>query len=121
MSAGKKNVTLLLTRLQCYVVEEHEFDDVYLKYNGKKIWPKEKRQQPITMDSTTVLDVTIEGIHINQQVIIELWEWDLISLDDKLGTFTLQVDGTSGAYSTDMSQNLKETNKAKYTLEWEIS
>lgn len=116
---GNKNV-LILHRLHCYFVEERGYDDVYLKYKGKKIWPKDKKQQPIMMDTTTELGVTIENIERNQEVIIELWDWDLLSLNDKLGTFTIVYEGDPGHFSTDMVKNLKETKKAKYTLDWQV-
>lgn len=112
--------TLRLTRLHCYFVEESEYDDVYLKYNGRKIWPREKKQQPIMMDTTTDLDVEINNLARNQEVIIELWDWDFLTPDDKLGVFRLFVEGDSGPFSTDMIQNLKETKKAKYTIDWEV-
>lgn len=110
----------MLSELHCYFVEESVYDDVYLKYNGKKIWPKDKRQQPIMMDTTTELALKINEIRIGQEVVIELWDWDLLSLNDKLGTFTLVIEEDSGIFSTDMVQNIKETTKAKYTLDWEV-
>lgn len=115
-----RSYTLQLSRLHCYFVEESEYDDVFLKYNGKRIWPKDKKQQPIMMDTTTKIEVEIDGLSRNQEVVIELWDWDFLSPNDKLGTFTLKVEGDSGPFSTDMVQNLKETKKAKYTLDWEV-
>lgn len=120
MEINNNTFTLLLARLHCYFVEESEYDDVYLKYEGKKIWPKDKRQQPIMMDTTTDLNVEIGNISRNQEVIIELWDWDLISANDKLGTFTMVIEGDTGSFYTDMIQNKKETKKAKYSLDWEV-
>ena len=120
MEATKHTFTLRLTLLHCYFVEESEYDDVFLKYKKKKIWPKDKRQQPIMMDTSTDLDVEITGIARNEEVVIELWDWDLLSPNDKLGTFTMVVEGDPGPFSTDMIQNTRETTKAKYTLDWEV-
>ncbi len=119
MEKEQKTFTLLLTNLHCYLVEEHGYDDVYLKYNGKKIWPEGKKRA-ISMDTTTVLNIPLKNLSDKQQLVIELWDWDLISANDKLGTFTLQVEGSPGSFSTDMVQNKKETRKAKYTLIWEV-
>ena len=76
MNPDTQSYNLLLTRLHCYFVEESDYDDVYLKYNGKKIWPKEKKQQPIMMDTTTELNVEIKDVARGQEVVIELWDWD---------------------------------------------
>lgn len=120
MEVNKRLNTLLLNRLHCYFVEESEYDDVFLKYNGKKIWPVKKRHQPIMMDTTTELNIEIKDLKKNQEVVIELWDWDFISPNDKLGTFTLVIGSDFGPFSTDMVKNLRETKKAKYTLDWEI-
>jgi hypothetical protein len=111
--------TLTLRNLHCYFVEEWDHDDVYLKFNGQKIWPEHKRQMPIKMDTITKLDVEINHLAMGQKVKIELWDWDLLSSDDLLGVFTINVS-SGGPYTTDMVPNPDETNKAKYTLEWEI-
>jgi hypothetical protein len=120
MEIPRKSYTLLLDQLHCYFVEEKNFDDVYLKHNGIKIWPKDKKQQPVMMDTTTDLAVEIKDVNIGQEIIIELWDWDLLSPNDKLGTFTLILQKELGQFSTDMVQNRKETTKAKYTLDWEV-
>jgi hypothetical protein len=72
------------------------------------------------MDTTTDLAVEIKDVNIGQEIIIELWDWDLLSPNDKLGTFTLILQKELGQFSTDMVQNRKETTKAKYTLDWEV-
>ena len=120
MKPAQKPLILKLSRLHCYFVEENEYDDVYLKYQGEKIWPLDKKQQPIKMDTTTELDIEITDISGNKQVEIELWDWDFFTSDDKLGKFTLNVESESGECSTDMELNAKETSKAKYTLDWQV-
>lgn len=120
METSRKSLILILLRLHCYFVEENGYDDVFLKFNGKKIWPEIKKQQPIMMDTTTELNVEIKNITKDQEICIELWDWDLLTPNDKLGTFTMKNEGGSGQFSTDMMQNRKETSKAKYTLDWEI-
>jgi len=120
MDDSQSSYTLLLSQLHCYFVEESEYDDVFLKYKGKKIWPTEKKQQPIMMDTTTKLDIELKDISKNQEIVIELWDWDFLSLNDKLGTFTMVIEGDPGPFFTDMVQNRKETKKAKYTLDWEV-
>ena len=60
--------TLHLNRLHCYLVEENEYDEVFLKYQGKRIWPKNKKWQAIIMDTTTELEVEIGGVEKYQDV-----------------------------------------------------
>lgn len=72
------------------------------------------------MDTTTELELEIENVSKNEEIIIELWDWDFLSPNDKLGVFKMVVEGDPGPFSTDMIQNLKETRKAKYTLDWEV-
>ena len=112
--------TVRLISLHCYFVEENDYDDVFLKYKGKRIWPKNKKQQSIMMDTTTELDVELAGIKRNENIVVELWDWDFLSPNDKLGTFSMRIEGDTGTFSTDMIQNRKETKKAKYTVDWEV-
>jgi hypothetical protein len=90
-----------------------------LKFRGEKIWPEKKRQQPIAMDTVTDLNIELQVVQAESDVVIELWDWDLLSSDDLLGTFTLKVK-VGGPYTTDMKRNLEETDKAMYALEWEV-
>ena len=113
--------TVSLINLYCYFVEENEYDDVYLKFNGKKIWPKNKKMKHVLMDSAIDLSVELKQIKKGQSVTIELWDHDWLTPDDLLGTFTFSVDEVSGPFTTDMVRNESETDKAKYTLEWEIN
>ncbi len=116
----EKTFTLSLNNLYCYFVEENEYDDVFLKFKGKKIWPRKKRMMHIPMDSTVGLNVEIKGVREGQAIVIELWDHDWFSPNDLLGTFSFEIEGVSGPFTTDMKRNKEETDKAKYTLEWEV-
>ena len=118
--APERKYTLRLNMLNCYMVEEHDFDDVYLKIDGRKIWPKNRKNQPMHADSTSTLDVEIPGIQFGSKVEIELWDWDLISRNDLLGTFTMLVEEVGGPFPLIWSENTRETKTAKYTLHWEV-
>jgi hypothetical protein len=52
--------------------------------------------------------------------VVELLGLGFLSPNDKLGTFNMKIEGDSGPFSTDMVQNVKETKKAKYTIDWEV-
>ncbi len=116
----EKSLTLNLSNLYCYFVEENSFDDVFLKLDGKKIWPKNKKMKHMMMDTSVELNVEIKGVKIDQQIVIELWDYDWLSSNDLLGTFSFTIEGVSGPFTTDMKRNKEETDKAKYTLEWEV-
>lgn len=114
-----RRCTFHLIKLYCYLVEEYKYDDIYLKYDQKKIWPVDKRQQPVYMDSEAELGIEIGGLKEGARIKIEIWDWDLLSPDDLLGTFNMHL-AKGGPFTTDMTRNLKETKKAKYTLEWYV-
>lgn len=114
-----KNLTFHLKALRCFFVEERKYDDVYLKYNNEKIWPVDKRQQSIFMDTETELGIDINSLMNGSEISIELWDWDMLSADDLLGTFNITIE-EGGPFTTDMTRNLKETKKAKYTIEWYV-
>ena len=105
--------------LDCIITDELGYDDVFLKVNGKKIWPKKKKQKSVPPGPTS-LDVELCGIESGTHMEIEIWDWDFISPNDLLGTVKLYIDEPGGPYSTDMIPNERETKKARYTLEWEI-
>ena len=111
-------VTLRLLQLHCYFVDENDFDDVFLMFDGKKIWPSDKKQQAIMMDTTTDLNLKIENLTLYQDVRIELWDWDLLTPNDLLGTFNLIIEGKNQQFSTDMIQN--QATRARYTLVWDL-
>lgn len=117
---ANENLTLSLNFLYCYFVEEEGFDDVYLKFRKKKIWPPKKKFKKIMMDTTTELEVAIPAIQEGQEITIELWDHDWLSRNDLLGAFHFVVEGVGGPFTTDMTLNKRETDKAKYTLEWEV-
>ncbi|MGF1635550.1 MAG: hypothetical protein ACFCUU_00650 [Cyclobacteriaceae bacterium] len=118
MSYNRK-FNIVLLNLYCYAVEESGFDDVFLKFNKKKIWPVDKCQIPVRESTITPLDVEIVSIEPGENIEVEVWDFDYLSPNDLLGTFHIKADA-GGPYSTDMIQNTAETTKAKYTLEWEV-
>jgi hypothetical protein len=116
---SSQQIGLRLINLHCYAVEENEFDDVYLNYNGVKIWPEEKKHHPVREHTITALEIDLNPVETGQKIVIELWDFDFLSPDDLYGTFQLVAD-PGGPYSTDLSLNYKETKKARYVLEWEV-
>ncbi|MCP4459055.1 MAG: hypothetical protein GY816_13685 [Cytophagales bacterium] len=106
------------TSIKCSVPDEIDKDEMYLKYNGEKIWPEGTKFFRVDVDDEVDMDLTMEVPA--GQVVIELWDYDYVSLNDHLGSFTFTVDDQQGKYSTSMKMNEKETHSASYLLHWEI-
>ena len=111
------NYTIRLHNVLCYLPDEST-DEVYLMYEGKKIWPKDKNFSSMNEGDTAELRIetsVIKGASIK----IELWEFDDLSPDDKLGKFILEADKIGGPFTTDMIK--EDTGKSKYALNWEVA
>ncbi len=101
----------------CILNDEIDKDEVYLKLKGKKIWPSGSAYKSIDSGERTPVDIDFE--HEEGEMDIELWDFDYMSRNDHLGTFTMKVDDHKGNYTTSM--RLKdEKSTASYILEWAI-
>ena len=109
-----------LKKLQCIVNDEVDEDEVYLKYEGKKIWPEDGIYKGIDNSETFELGVTIDHADPEELLIIELWDFDYLSFNDHLGSFEIKLGkDTHGSFNTSMT--LKEKgSSASYILHWEI-
>jgi hypothetical protein len=119
MNSDDKGI-LQLIQLDAHFQTEQDGDEIFLKLNGKKIWPKNRsyfscqREVPhIQLNIEKDVKVTPE-----QKVSIELWENDFLFFKKKLGEFTLILDQRGGPYITDLQ--LKSKEFARYSLMWEV-
>ena len=106
-----------INSVQCMTPDEIDKDEMFLKMDGKKIWPEgEKYHRVDTGDKAEVgMELQLkEGWNE-----IELWDFDYVSLNDKLGRFKFKVDNEPGKYSTSM-EVLERDSTASYLLFWEI-
>ena len=111
---------ILLTKLQCIVNYEIDEDEVFLKYNGEKIWPESGLYKGIDTSETFEVNVTIENENPETPMVVELWDFDFLSANDFLGTFTMKIGSdTEGSFSTSMALK-EEGSTASYILYWEI-
>lgn len=105
--------------MNCFVTDELGFDEVYLVWQGVKIWPENHLYKSVNKGRTNV-NVTIRNLKPNTRVNLEVWDYDYLSPNDQLGTFPLYIDEPGGPYTTDIEPKAKNTAKAKYSLVWEI-
>ncbi len=111
--------TIQLNHLQCILNDEIDKDEVFLKYKGKKIWP-DGIYRSVDNEEKKEIGITFEHKDIKEPMVIELWDFDYLSLNDHLGTFTMKVDENAGGpYQTSMVLNEKRST-ASYILNWEI-
>ncbi|MBV6647908.1 MAG: hypothetical protein KI790_20780 [Cyclobacteriaceae bacterium] len=106
-----------LISVHCTLPDEIDKDEMYLKYKGKKVWPRGSIYYRV--DTGDVAPVGLELEVEEGWTEVELWDFDYLSRNDFLGTFRFKVDDQSGSYSTSMT--LVEPNStASYILKWEI-
>lgn len=107
--------SLKLISLQCHVSDESDLDEIYLKHDGNKIWPQSEKYKRIDPGSVS-LNVSIPDAQKDSILEIELWDYDTLSRNDKLGNFSLQLD-EYGKYQTELKRH--GNTPASYSLEWE--
>ena len=116
--ADQVKYKLRILNLSCYMQEESDGDEVFLKLNKEKVWPLDVKYFKMKEGDHKV-DHNIEGIDKDQTIAIELWEYDFWTPNDKLGVFNLLVNERGGPFKTDLKASKGED--VKYCLEWEVS
>ena len=106
-----------LNLVHCTLPDEIDKDEMYLKYDGKKIWPKGSIYYRVDTGDIAPIELTMEVEEGWTE--IELWDFDYLSRNDFLGTFRFKVDDSPGAYSNSMKL-VEKNSTASYILEWEI-
>ena len=93
MKADEEGI-LQLIQLEAHFQTEQDGDEIFLKMNGKKIWPQ-KRSYFSCLREVPSIQLNVETevtVRPEQKVKIELWENDFIFFKKKLGEFTLVLD-----------------------------
>ncbi|MEQ9288581.1 MAG: hypothetical protein RIG77_16795 [Cyclobacteriaceae bacterium] len=112
------NLTIRLKSLTCFQNDEDKFDDVFIKHEGKKIWPTDKKHEDVSVGNYK-LGVDISGIKPNSEVILEIWDHDTFSPNDLLGSTKMIPDQPGGPYQVDM-QPAHDSDIARYSIEWQV-
>ncbi len=107
---------ITLKSLHCTLNDEVDKDEVYLKLNGKKIWPSGFYKQIGTGER---IDINYSFESDEDVIEIELWDFDLLSRNDLLGKFIFKPAGEKGNFSTSMrTEDMSST--ASYFIEWSV-
>ena len=109
---------LHLRQIKCNVNDESDGDEIYLKFKGKKVWPS-GLFKGIKINELVQVDVTLD-VPDDEFVTIELWEYDLLSKNDYLGTFEMKMNETGGPFTTSLKLK-KPEYMASYLLIWEAA
>jgi hypothetical protein len=72
-------------------------DDLYIKVDGKKIWPSSGNSVKISSQQTKQIGYSFQMP--KNSTTIELWEYDTISSDDKLGYLTIPESHNAGYFT----------------------
>lgn len=106
---------LRILSLKCYLPDELDGDEVYLKSDGKKVWPADAKYVVASEENTPV---GLEFI-INKGDVIsyELWDYDNLSANDYLGKLIFRADA-HGHFINDFVK--RGNDQSKYALEWEL-
>ena len=106
---------LRILNLKCYLPDEADGDEVYIISEGKKVWPQENNYVSANKDTIPVgLELSINK---GDYVSYELWDHDLFSTNDLLGSLIISADA-HGQFVNDFTKEGKD--QSKYALEWEI-
>ena len=115
----ERKLFIKILQLNCFITDEVGFDELYLLVKEEKIWPVNQSYKSVNPGSTEI-NVKIYDLIPNTQLDLEVWDYDYLSSNDLLGIVPLFIDEPGGPYTTDMIPNREETNKAKYSIVWEI-
>lgn len=106
---------LRILSVKCYLPDESDGDEIYLKSNGKKIWPIDAKYVQISGESAEVnLEMIIQK---GDKIPIEIWDYDNFSANDHLGDLIIQADA-HGQFVNEFTKKGKD--KSRYALEWEL-
>ncbi len=110
--------TILIHSIICEHPQETDMDEIYIIYKGKKVWPKDQKFMKIDVDDTLPIGMKMK-VNGKGWLKLELWEYDLTSKNDHLGTFHLKIDDSSGHFS-EMLSTPDPRSPISYFLNWEL-
>lgn len=115
--ADKKRF-LRLDSIVAYMQSEMDGDEIFVKYNGEKVAPQKSRFIRLSNSEPAVLDVEIPLTSDDHWVELELWDYDHLSPNDRLGNFRLLADEVADGFSAELAPNKDAI--ARYVLNWSV-
>jgi len=112
-------VRIKLLHLHCMLNEESDKDEVFVKFNGHRVWPEHGRYHVMNSNERIALNIVLEH-DPSKDLHVELWDWDLLSSNDLIGTFQMHVSANDYGKFTSSLKVAHEKSTASYLLEWEI-
>jgi hypothetical protein len=100
-----------------YHQTETNGDEIFLKVDGKKVWPTNKRFVELPSGYLSV-NSEIPIANPGDVMELKLVEFDPILPNKEIGIFPIETVEIGGPYTTDLK--LQGSSYAKYSLTWEI-
>ncbi len=112
-------IHIKLLHLHCLLNDESDQDEVFLKHKGSRIWPDHGRYHKMNSGDRVEIQTSLSHDPATD-LDIELWDWDLFSKNDLIGTFHIHLNqGDYGKFNSSLRKSTMEST-ASYMLEWEI-
>jgi hypothetical protein len=114
---SKKRRFLRLESLVAYLQTETDGDEIFIKFKDEKIAPADGKFIKMTKDPV-LLHTEIELDQNEKWIELELWDYDLFTPNDSLGTFKLLVDQPAENFTAELVRN--KDSSARYVLNWSL-
>jgi len=107
-----------LDSLVAYTQTETDGDEIFIRYQGKKIAPETGKFFKINNEPVP-LNVEIPVEELGQWVELELWDYDHFTPNDKLGTFRFLADEVAENFTAELVPD-QDAAIARYVLGWSV-
>ena len=101
-----------------YQQTEEDGDEIFLKFQKKKIWPANERFGKLRGAKPPKIDFVIPLEKLEGSYEVELWEYDNIFSSKHIGSFNINPTKIGGPFNSDLKLTSEES--AIYSLVWEV-
>ena len=114
---SEKRRFLRLESIVAYLQTEGDGDEIFIKFKDEKIVPPDARFLKMSKEPV-LLNVEVELAPDEKWVELELWDYDLLTPNDNLGTFKLLVEGAAENFTAELRRD--KDAEARYVLNWSV-